>query len=373
MSEYDDNQAPNNLNFENNKTFQVGNLKPSKNPPSSLSSYKNLQKFRIVGESNRRGSNLTHNSGHRHRKFSETDTMEYSSSKDQKNRDDDLIKLKRCIEDSSLDTFTEILSDQEIKWYLEHNDLDYELFYHAIKFNRNEFIQEMQKLGYVLNKNLLLIESYEDYLKKTSKEKEKERMYSLNYELKEPLTAENYDFLITKCYGIDPDTCMVEFYFLLMVNLFEAATTLLLMSYAENIKLILNEKFIGDENNLLEQLFKEPDIAKDVICASLTRGLDGVAYSIYKFSGIALDENIIECAVEGECTNFLSNIWESSKKFYGINNIFSVKISFYKYLTIMLEKGKFKMASEAIKTWPEAYKEENIFELLINHNESLAM
>ena len=231
----------------------------------------------------------------------------------------------------------------------------------------------MQKLGYVLNKNLLLIESYEDYLKKTSKEKEKERMYSLNYELKEPLTAENYDFLITKCYGIDPDTCMVEFYFLLMVNLFEAATTLLLMSYAENIKLILNEKFIGDENNLLEQLFKEPDIAKDVICASLTRGLDGVAYSIYKFSGIALDENIIECAVEGECTNFLSNIWESSKKFYGINNIFSVKISFYKYLTIMLEKGKFKMASEAIKTWPEAYKEENIFELLINHNESLAM
>ena len=39
----------------------------------------------------------------------------------------------------------------------------------------------------------------------------------------------------------------------------------------------------------------------------------------------------------------------------------------------MLDKGKFKMASEAIKTWPEAYKEENIFELLINHNESLAM
>ena len=231
----------------------------------------------------------------------------------------------------------------------------------------------MQKLGYILNKNLLLIESYDDYLKRTTKEKDRERMYSLNYDLKEPLTAENYEFLITKCYGIDPETCIVEFYFLLMINLFEAATILLSMSYAENIKMVLNEKFIGDESNFLEQLFKDPDIAKDAICTSLIRGLDGVAYSIFKFSGISLDENIIECAVEGECNNFLSNIWDSSKKFYVINNIFSVKISFYKYLTIMLEKNKYKMASEAIKSWPEAYKEANIFELLINHNESLAI
>ena len=370
MSEYGSNHVnENNLNIENNKTFQIGNLKLNKNPPSSLNSYKNLTKFKIIGENHRRGSNFTHNSGHRHRKFSETDTVEYSSSKDQRNRDDDLIKLKRYIEDSSLDTFIEVLSNQEMKWYLEYNGLDYDIFYHAIKYNRNEFIQEMQKLGYSLNKDLLLIETYEEYIKKDTKEKE--RISSFSYEIKEPLTPENYEFLITKCYGIDPETCMVEFYFLLMVNLFEAATTLLEMSYAENIKAILNEKFIGDENNLLEQLFKEPEIAKSVICASLTRGLDGIAYSIYKFSGIILDENIIECAVEGECTIFLADIWESSKKFFGINN--TVKISFYKYLIIMLEKGKYKMASEAIKTWTEAYKEENIFELLINQNEALAM
>ena len=373
MSEYEENPnqiAGNFQNIENNKTFQIGNLKIGKNP-SSINSYKNLAKFRIIGENHRRGSNFTHNSGHRHRKFSETDTLDYSSSKDLKNRDDDLLKLKRYIEDSSLDTFAEILSDQEVKWYLEHNGLDYDLFYHAIKFNRNEFIQEMQKLGYILSPDLLLIETYEDYLRKSNSEKE--RSSSLTYEFKEPLTNENYDFLITKCYGIDPDTCMVEFYFLLMSSLFEAATTLLEMSYAEKIKVILNEKFIGDENNFLEQLFKEPEIAKDVICAALLRCLDGIAYSIYKFSGIILDENIIECAIEGDCTIFLAKIWESSKKFYGINNIFSVKISFYKYLIIMLDKGKYKMASEAIKTWPEAYKEENIFELLINHNEGLAM
>ena len=373
MSEYDENKfgAINYPNLENNKTFQIGNLKLVKNPPSSLNSYKNLTKFRILGE-NRRGSNFTHNSG-RHRKFSETDTLEYSSSKDQRNRDDDFIKLKKYIEDSSLDTFSEILSDQEVKWHLEHNGLDYDLFYHAVKFNRNEFIQEMQRLGYNLNKDLLLIETYEEYLKKSNKNKEKERITSFTYEFKEPLTPENYEFLITKCYGIEPETCMVEFYFLLMSNLFDAATTLLQMSYAENIKAILNEKFIGDENNLLEQLFKEPEIAKDVICASLMRGLDGIAYSIYKFSGIFLDENILECAVEGECTIFLTNVWESSKQFYGINNIMPVKISFYKYLTIMLERGKYKMASEAIKTWTDAYKEENIFELLINYNEGLAM
>ena len=75
-----------------------------------------------------RGSNFTHNSGQRHRKFIETDTIEYSSSKDLKSRVDELNKLKRYIEDSSLDSFTEILSDQEVKWYLEHNGLDYDLF-----------------------------------------------------------------------------------------------------------------------------------------------------------------------------------------------------------------------------------------------------
>ena len=95
---------------------------------------------------------------------------------------------------------------------------------------------------------------------------------------------------------------------------------------------------------------------------------------MYKFSGILLDENILECAVEGECSIFLTDIWESSQNFYGLNNSnYSVKIGFYKYLLIMLEKKKYKMIIEAIKTWHEAYKEENIFELLSTHNESLAM
>ena len=366
--------------FEHNKSFQINNqnlnnntIKRNKNIRFQ-NSYKNVAKPRAVLDARRRSSYFTHYSGHPQRKITESETFEYSSSKEQVKHDDDFFKLKKCIEDSSLDTFIEILSNQETKWFLEYNDLDYYLFYHAIKFSRNEFITEMQKLKYELNKNLLLMETYEEYIKKSSNDREKEKINLTQYEIKEPLEKENYKFLITKCYGIDPDSCLVEFYFLLMSNLFDEAINLLEMSYAEKIKFILNEKFIGDENNLLEQIFKEPDIAKSVICTSLKRGLDGIAYSIYKFSGIVLDEDILECAVEGECSIFLADIWESSKNFYGLNNSnYSVKIGFYKYLVIMLENQKYKMIIEAIKTWHEVYKEENIFELLSKYNESLAM
>ena len=365
--------------FELNKSFQMNgnntnssNIKKVKNIRFQ-NSYKNVSKTRGILDTRRRSSYFTHYSGHPQRRVTESETFELSSTREQVKRDDEFFKLKKCIEDSSLDTFIEILSNQETKWFLEYNDLDYYLFYHAIKYSRNEFITEMQKLKYELNKNLLLMETYEEYIKKESNEKDKEKTNLTIYEIKEPLEKENYKFLITKCYGIDPASCIVEFYFLLMANLFDEAINLLEMSYAENIKLILNEKFIGDENNLLEQIFKEPDIAKSVICTSLKRGLDGIAYSIYKFSGILLDEDILECAIEGECSIFLADIWESSKNFYGINNNYSVKIGFYKYLVIMLEKQKYKMINEAIRTWHEAYKEENIFELLSKYNESLAM
>ena len=378
--------------FEHNKSFQLNNINNLNNTNNLnlninlnnntikrgknirfQNSYKNVSKSRNILDARRRSSYFTHYSGHPQRRVTEIETLDYSSSKEQVKRDDDFFKLKKCIEDSSLDTFIEILSNQETKWFLEYNDLDYYLFYHAIKFSRNEFIVEMQKLKYELNKNMLLMETYEEYIKKESTDKEKEKINLTLYEIKEPLEKENYKFLINKCYGIDPDFCIVEFYFLLMANLFDEAINLLEMSYAENIKLILNEKFIGDENNLLEQIFKEPDIAKSVICTSLKRGLDGIAYSIYKFSGILLDEDILECAVEGECSIFLADIWESSKNFYGLNNNYSVKIGFYKYLVIMLENQKYKMIIDAIKNWHEVYKEENMFELLSKYNESLAM
>jgi hypothetical protein len=369
--------------IEKNKSFQLNTNNPTNNINIAntlkigknlrfQNSYKNVSKTRGVLDGRRRSSYFTNYSGHPQRRVTESETFEFpSASKEPLNHDDDFFKLKKCIEESSLDTFIEILSNQETKWFLEYNDLDYYLFYHAIKFCKNEFITEMQKLNYELNKNMLLMETYEEYIKKESNEKDKINLTL--YEIKEPLEKENYLFLINKCYGIDPDSCLVEFYFLLMAHLFDEAINLLEMSYAENIKFILNEKFIGDENNLLEQIFKEPDIAKSVICTSLKRGLDGIAYSIYKFSGIFLDEDILECAIEGECSIFLADIWENSKNFYGLNNNYSVKIGFYKYLVIMLKHQKYKMIIEAIRNWHEAYKEENIFELLSKYNENLAM
>jgi hypothetical protein len=39
----------------------------------------------------------------------------------------------------------------------------------------------------------------------------------------------------------------------------------------------------------------------------------------------------------------------------------------------MLENQKYKMIIDAIRNWHEAYKEENIFELLSQYNENLAM
>ena len=362
---------------EHNKSFQINpnqniNTKRGKNIRFQ-NSYKNISKTRGLLDNRRRSSYFTHYSGHPQRKLAESETLEFSSTKDSIKRDNEFFKLKKCIEESSLDAFIEILSNQETKWFLEYNDLDYYIFYHAIKFSRNEFITEMQRLKYELNKNMLLMETYEEYIKKNNQVKEEEKINLTVYEIKDPLEKENYKFLITKCYGIDPDSCIVEFYFLLMANLFDEAISLLEMSYAEQIKHILNEKFIGDENNLLEQIFKEPDIAKSVICTSLKRGLDGIAYSIYKFSGIVLDEDILECAVKGECSIFLADIWESTKNFYGLNNNYSTRIGFYKYIVLMLENQKYKMIIEAIRNWHEAYKEENIFELLSQYNENLAM
>ena len=62
-----------------------------------------------------------------------------------------------------------------------------------------------------------------------------------------------------------------------------------------------------------------------------------------------------------------------SKKFGDIQNYSAPKTSFSKYISCMLENEKFEMASYAIKNWIGAYKEENIFEILVDKNEELAM
>lgn len=289
--------------------------------------------------------------------------IDISTVKEKKTLEEDYAILKQCIINGSLDRFKEILSNQDNKWYLENNDLDYELFIQAIIYSRREFILAMDNLKYLLNPNTLLIEVYERYMVKKNKEKEKRRL----------LSSENLKFLIKNCYGINPQNCILEFYFLLMAFEFEHAALLLGMPYANILRDKINESFIGDENNLIVQILCNQDIGKYVIFSALERHLDGIAYEIYHFTGSFLDEKILNCAVRGECSFFLEEVWDSTKKFGDIQNYSAPKTSFSKYISCMLENEKFEMASYAIKNWIGAYKEENIFEILVDKNEELAM
>ena len=123
--------------FEHNKSFQLNNINNLNNTNNLnlninlnnntikrgknirfQNSYKNISKSRNILDARRRSSYFTHYSGHPQRRVTEIETLDYSSSKEQVKRDDDFFKLKKCIEDSSLDTFIEILSNQETKWFL---------------------------------------------------------------------------------------------------------------------------------------------------------------------------------------------------------------------------------------------------------------
>ena len=64
--------------------------------------------------------------------------IDISTVKEKKTLEEDYAILKQCIINGSLDRFKEILSNQDNKWYLENNDLDYELFIQAIIYSRRE-------------------------------------------------------------------------------------------------------------------------------------------------------------------------------------------------------------------------------------------
>jgi hypothetical protein len=89
-----------------------------------------------------------------------------------------------------------------------------------------------------------------------------------------------------------------------------------------------------------------------------------------------MDEDILDWAVENEGNLFLEyllnnfrEVWESFRKFGNFRNFYAPKISFSKYIEIMLKHEKLEMASEAIKNWCDAYKEENVFDTLMQNGE----
>ena len=83
---------------------------------------------------------------------------------------------------------------------------------------------------------------------------------------------------------------------------------------------------------------------------------------------------MIDVAVKNSCIIFLEEVWESQKKYGNVKKYFGTKIGFINYLKPMITYKKLEMASEAIKYWEEVYKEEGIFDYLLdNEIEELLM
>jgi hypothetical protein len=98
-------------------------------------------------------------------------------------------------------------------------------------------------------------------------------------ELSTYFTKEDFMFLILYENGklIDTEQSLLEFYFLLLSTEYDLANTLLAQSYSFDIKEIINQMFIGDENNLLEHIVMNGEIIKGALKCALQRQLDGIA------------------------------------------------------------------------------------------------
>lgn len=95
---------------------------------------------------------------------------------------------------------------------------------------------------------------------------------------------------------------------------------------------------------------------------------------IYNFSGFSIDEKIIEVAVQNNCHLFLDEVWNGNHTFGNFKTSFGPQISFIHYIKPMITFNKIEMASEAIKFWENVYKEEGVFDYLLeNKQEELMM
>ena len=79
---------------------------------------------------------------------------------------------------------------------------------------------------------------------------------------------------------------------------------------------------------------------------------------------ISIDESLVDLSIQNRNMIFLEETWEYSSIYGMVNN--TPNLHFYTYLRIMLETKNYEMASDAIKNWENAYKQENIFEILFS-------
>jgi hypothetical protein len=88
---------------------------------------------------------------------------------------------------------------------------------------------------------------------------------------------EDFELILRNEKLTNVDSCILEFYFLILCNEFELACLLIKQLYAEDCRYELNQKFIGDENNLLKHILNNIEIVKTCLNISLIRRLDGIA------------------------------------------------------------------------------------------------
>ena len=83
---------------------------------------------------------------------------------------------------------------------------------------------------------MLLIELYENLIYKKNQFKDKEDQYRL-------FTFDDFELILKNEVLTNVDSCILEFYFLILCNEFELATLLIHQPYAEEMNHELNQKF----------------------------------------------------------------------------------------------------------------------------------
>lgn len=226
----------------------------------------------------------------------------------------------------------------------------------------------MLESGYSFNENFLLYELYEISVASKNVSDEVEKHDFINSEdIEFIITNEDYPFL-------KAEYIILEYFYLLITKNFDFSNLLLKQTLAKQLRFDLSELLIDDQTQILRSVMQNEKITKKCIKLALERQIEGVAYEIIQFTEVNLDEELLETAIKNNCAIFLENIWESSMRFEGLSSIHSAKFNFSLYIEKMIIHQKYEMAREAIKYWSETYKQENVFEVLMeNENEELMM
>lgn len=128
-------------------------------------------------------------------------------------------------------------------------------------------------MGFIFNVNTFLIEQYKIFVfKKHGAIPTQEEV------MKDTLLTRDFLFILNYSDGLlIKEDCLLEFYFLLMVNEYDLAITLLSKPYSEKLRESLNHIFLDDDTNALSSILFSEDIVKGVVHSAIERELDGVA------------------------------------------------------------------------------------------------